>query len=170
MIRKYTALLVVALLLVHLAGFYVYFVVRLGDLRMSMREKISHLPADQLEVVRVPASEFRKHWLEDREMEWQGNMYDIARVEKSGTDILVYGLHDKDEDGLLNFIGAVVDMARQDDQQAPAPVVQFFGLKYVISHSILFNVEAMIDIPIDPLTALSATPGYLQNLTPPPKA
>lgn len=170
MIRKYTALLVVALLLVHLAGFYVYFVVRLGDLRMSMREKISLLPADQLEAVRVPAAEFRKQWLEDREMEWQGNMYDIARIEKSGTDILVYGLHDKDEDGLLNFIGAVVDMARQDAQQTPAPVVQFFALKYVISHSILFHVEEMTDVPIDPLTVLRTTPGHLQHLTPPPRA
>lgn len=170
MIRKYTSLLLVAVLLVHLAGFYVYFVVRLGDLRMSMREKISLLPAEQLEVIRVPAASFRKHWLEEREMEWQGNMYDIARVEQSGEEILVYGLHDKDEDGLLNFIGAVVDMAHQDPQPAPAPVVQFLALKYVISHSILPAVEAVAEAPSLPFTIPATAAGYSQHHTPPPRA
>ena len=59
MAKKFFALLLVALLLVHLAGFYVYFVVRLGDLRMAMCEKLADLPVEQLEIISIPAAEFR---------------------------------------------------------------------------------------------------------------
>jgi len=170
MIRKYTSLLLVALLLVHLAGFYVYFVVRLGDLRMSMREKIALLPAEQLEIVRVPASSFRMHWLEERELKWQGKMYDIARVEKAGNEILVYAVHDKDEDGLLNFISAVVDMARQDTRPTPASVVQFFSLKFVIDQAYPWSFDIIrLDSPFVP-TVFFASSASLDSPTPPPRA
>jgi hypothetical protein len=123
----------VALLVVHLAGFYVYFVVRLGDLRMAMREKLADLPADQLEIISIPTTKFRSAWLLEREMELNGKMYDIARVQKQGQNILVYCLHDKDEDGLLSFISAVVEMSRQDNEQAPISVIQFFNLEFVVA-------------------------------------
>ncbi|MBL7852284.1 MAG: hypothetical protein JNN04_15380 [Cyclobacteriaceae bacterium] len=170
MIRKYTSLFLVALLLVHLAGFYVYFVVRLGDLRMSMREKIALLPSEQLEVVRIPAASFRSHWINEREMEWQGKMYDIARVEKQGAEVLVYALHDQDEDGLINFLTAVVDMARQDPQPAPSTVVQFFTLKFVINQEIA--VAPILTHQANPATFISAFPSSptLDHLTPPPRA
>lgn len=169
MIRKYTSLLLVALLLVHLAGFYVYFVVRLGDLRMTMREKLALLPAEQLEVVKIPVASFRSHWINEREMEWEGKMYDIARIEKQGTDVIVYALHDKDEDRLLNLLTAVVDMARQDPQPAPATVVQFFMLKFVISQKIAIASAT-------PRQSFGVYVPYLHSspapdiLTPPPRA
>lgn len=170
MIRKYTAILLVALLLAHLAGFYVYFVVRLGEIRMDMREKIALLPVDQLDIVRVPVASWRSHWMAEREMEWQGKMYDIGRVEAAGDEIIVYGLHDEDEDGLLNFIGAVVETARQDTQPTPAPVVQFFILKFVISQTIALAPSATdIAKPFTPVT-LFASSVSLDNLTPPPRA
>jgi hypothetical protein len=170
MIRKYTSLLLVALLLVHLAGFYVYFVVRLGDLRMSMREKIALLPAEQLEIVPIPAHSFQLHWLEEREMKWEGKMYDIARVEKAGDTVLVYAVHDKEEDGLLNFIGAVVDMARQDTRPTPACVVQFFSLKFVIDHATPCSFDIIrCDSPVVPIVIFISS-ASLESPTPPPRA
>ncbi len=125
--------MILAVVLIHLAGFYVYFVVRMGEIRMSMRMKLAELPADQLQAIPIPVDKFQSTWLEDLEMEWKGNMYDIARVQPSGDQVVIYCLRDNDEDGLLNFIGAVVDMTRQDTRSAPAQVVQFFSLKYVTS-------------------------------------
>ena len=133
MAKKFFALLLVALLLVHLAGFYVYFVVRLGDLRIAMREKLADLPVEQLEIISIPAAEFRSSWLLEREMEFNGKMYDIARVQKLGQNILVYCLHDTDEDGLLSFISAVVDMSQQDNERAPESVIQFLNLEFVVA-------------------------------------
>ena len=170
MIRKYTSLLLIALLMVHLAGFYVYFVVRLGDIRMNMREKIALLPAEQLEIVPVPAHSFRMHWLEEREMKWEGKMYDIARVEKAGDTLLVHAVHDKDEDGLLNFITAVVDMARQDTQQTPASVVQFFNLKFVIDQTLEWSSEiTRRDSPFVPAVFFTTSVSP-DSPTPPPRA
>lgn len=170
MLRKYTSLLLIALLVVHLAGFYVYFVVRLGDIRMDMREKIARLPAEQLEIVPVSARSFRMQWLEDREMKWEGKMYDIARVEKAGDIVLVYAVHDKDEDGLLNFISAVVDMARQDTRPTPASVVQFFSLKFVIDQTPEWCSEIIRqDSPFVPAIFFLSS-ASLDSPTPPPRA
>lgn len=131
MFKKYTAVLLLCVCLTHLAGFYVYFVVRLGEIRMTMREKLADLPADQLEVVTIPKADFQAIWLEEREMKWRGQMFDIARVENQGTLVQVYCLRDHDEDGLLNILSAIVETTQQDTTTAPTSVVQFFALEYV---------------------------------------
>jgi hypothetical protein len=133
MVKKYTSLLLVGVLVIHLAGFYVYFMVRLGDLRMKMREKLAELPADQLEAVRIPLHLFKTSWIEDKEIKWQGKMFDVARVERQDNIVIVYCIHDKDEDNLLSFIGAVIDMSQQDTQSTPSSVTQFFSLKYILT-------------------------------------
>lgn len=140
--------MILAVVLIHLAGFYVYFVVRMGEIRMSMRMKLAELPADQLQAIPIPVDKFQSTWLEDLEMEWKGNMYDIARVQPSGDQVVIYCLRDNDEDGLLNFIGAVVDMSRQDTRPAPTQVIQFFSLKYVTSFPLaLVRVKRVIAEP-----------------------
>ncbi|MBL7848060.1 MAG: hypothetical protein JNL40_11365 [Cyclobacteriaceae bacterium] len=131
MAKRFCSFVLLVVLLAHLGGFYAYFFVRLGDLRMTMREKLSELPAEQLDVIRVPKDQFKSSLLEEREMKWQGRMYDIARVETHGDHLLVYCIHDKDEDGLLSFLSTVVDLSQQDNTRAPISVVQFLALKFV---------------------------------------
>ncbi len=131
MLKKYTALLLLCMCLTHLAGFYVYFAARLGSIRMAMREKLAELPDDQLDVVTIPAAEFQAAWLEEREMKWQGNMFDIARIENRGSVLDVYCLRDHDEDGLLSFLTAIVETSQQETAKTPPSVVQFFTLEYI---------------------------------------
>jgi hypothetical protein len=131
MLKKYTALLLLCICLTHLAGFYVYFAVRLADIRMAMREKLAELPDDQLDVVTIPAAEFQAAWLEEREMKWQGNMFDIARIENRDGVVDVYCVRDHDEDGLLNFLTSIVETTQQDTATTPTSVVQFFTLEYI---------------------------------------
>lgn len=158
MARKFTSFLILALLVVHLAGFYAYFVVRLGEVRMEMRKKLADLPDENLEVVMVPRQAFRSSWLEEREMKWMGKMYDIARVVDAGESVRVYCLHDEKEDDLLNFISAVVETSRHDTRQAPTSLVQFFTLEYMASQML---------IPQPPeLRSLSITTGYRESLIP----
>ncbi len=136
MLKKYTALLLLCVCLTHLAGFYVYFAVRLGSIRMAMREKLAELPDDQLDVVTIPAAEFQAAWLEEREMKWQGNMFDIARVENRGGVIDVYCIRDHDEDGLLNFLTAIMETTKEDTAETPTSLVQFFTLEYITCGSL----------------------------------
>lgn len=139
--KKYTAILVLSLLLVHLAGFYVYFVVRLGEVRMEMRKKLADMPETRLEVITIPRESFKASWLEELEMKWQGRMYDIARVEVSMETVRVFCLHDEDEDGLVSFISSVIETSRQDKKETPGTVIQFFSLKYVTAQILIPTLE-----------------------------
>lgn len=169
MVKKYTSLLLVCVLVIHLAGFYVYFIVRLGDLRMNMREKLAELPADQLEAVRIPLHQFKTSWIEDKEMKWQGKMFDIARVERHDNFIMVYCLHDKDEDGLLSFIGAVIDMSQQDRQSTPSSVTQFFSLKYILAPLTCHKRPVRETISPECPYRVSFNPVFILPVTPPPR-
>ncbi len=58
-------------------------------------------------------------------------MFDIARIENRGGVVDVYCLRDHDEDGLLNFLTAIIETTQQDPASAPTSVVQFFTLEYI---------------------------------------
>lgn len=133
MTKRFISILLVCLLLAHLAGFYVYFIVRLGDLRMTMRQQLSSLPSGKLDKLTLPIQEFKMSWWEEREMEWEGKMYDIARLEYAGDRVIVYCLHDEAEDNLVAFMTRIVEMSSQDKDPAPTSVIQFFQLKFVIT-------------------------------------
>jgi hypothetical protein len=152
--KKYFSILILTLLMIHLAGFYVYFVVRLGEVRMEMRKKLASLPDDRLEVVAVPKASFKASWLEEREMKWKGRMYDIARVEVGEKTILVFCLHDEDEDGLLSFLSSVAETSRQDRRDAPDSLVQFFSLKFVTSPVLISTPDPVL--PVNLLTVYNA--------------
>lgn len=139
--QRLFSVLILCLMVAHLAGFYVYFVVRLGEVRMEMRKKLADLPASELEVISVPRESFRSAWLDELEMKWRGNMYDIARVEPQGKYMIVYCLHDEDEDNLLSFLASVVETAQQDNNQAPDSVVQFITLEFVASSVLLPQIN-----------------------------
>lgn len=170
MIKRAVSIVIISILTVHLAGIYVFSVVRLGEIRMEQRYRLASLPADQLDVLQVPAAKFKSFWMEEREMEWQGKMYDIARVEREGETILIYCLHDEDEDNLLNFIAAVVETSRQDSQQAPGSLVQFLALEYVVSIVLLPQIK---ELPLpDPVANYIAfkTSAVPDPIAPPPRA
>ena len=141
--KRFLSVFVLCLMLAHLAGFYVYFVVRLGEVRMEMRKKLADLPPSQLDIVIIPQESFRASWLEELEMKWQGKMYDIARVESRGDEVIVYCLHDKDEDDLLSLVSAIVETGQQDNQQAPTTLIEFFGLEYVPTSTAVPEPEAL---------------------------
>jgi hypothetical protein len=169
MLKKYTAGLLLCVCLTHLAGFYVYFCFRLADIRMDMREKLASLPSDQLEVVKIPKADFQAIWMEEREMKWQGQMFDIARVENRGSIVNVYCLRDHDEDGLLNMLSAIVETAQQDTANAPASVVHFFTLEYITCAVVWPAAPSTSDA--QNLTAYRSTPYLVINdpLAPPPR-
>ena len=170
MVKKFISLLLICLLVIHLAGFYVYFVVRLGELRMEMREKLASLPADELDAIPIPLGQFKSSWIDQREMKWQGRMYDIARVERSGESMIVYCLQDTDEDNLLSFISAVVEMSSQDTRQAPTDVTQFFSLKFVIPGSLCPPRSAIEVEATQTPYAVHLAPVNLLPVTPPPRS
>lgn len=129
--KRIISILLVCILVINLAGFYIYFVVRLVELRMEMRQELALLPSDQLEKVIVPLDKFKPSWLAELEMKWNGKMYDIARIEADANGFVVYALHDATEDDLLVFINRVIDVSSNDKNKAPSAIIQFLMLKFV---------------------------------------
>lgn len=121
-----------SLLLAHLVGFYVYFALRLEAIHESSRAAIRLLPDDRLDRLEFTPSEFRRIGGPDAdEFRHLGKMYDVARIEYRSGIVVVYALHDKDEDDLLSFISAVVETAGQDDRPAPTALTRFLSLIFL---------------------------------------
>ena len=128
--KRFISIAIVCLLLLHFAGFYIYFIVRLGEIHIQMRHEFAKLPAESLDLIHVPRAEFMKSWLAEMEMKWEGKMYDIARVEFDGDVVKVFGRHDLAEEDLLSFVASVAQTASKDHQRVPNSVLRFFTLEF----------------------------------------
>ena len=104
-----------------------------------MRSKLKYLPADQLEIIRLSAKAYKQALRDDDEIEVNGKMYDIARIEIKENQVIVYALHDSAEDNLLSFLDHVLKNAAQDQQQVSSSLFQFNFLSFVLPSD--FRVE-----------------------------
>lgn len=125
------SVLFLLLMVVHLTGFYVYFIVRMHAIHEQARAQISALSDHRLEKFEFTKERFREIGGEDGEIRVNDKMYDIARTESSDDRVVVYALHDADEDNVLAFISAVLDTAGQDRQQAPSSLTFFLTLNFL---------------------------------------
>ncbi|MCX8490954.1 MAG: hypothetical protein ORN54_07795, partial [Cyclobacteriaceae bacterium] len=79
-----------------------------------------------LELIRLTKSEHQKSLHEEDELELNGRMYDVARVEVKEGIYLVYALHDRAEDNLLGFLDEVVKRSSSDKKPVPSQLLHFF--------------------------------------------
>jgi hypothetical protein len=129
--KKLFALAFVSLFLLHFAGVYTYFGVRLMAIRQEMKQLLKTTPDDQLELMQLTKSEYQKSLHEEDELELNGKMYDIARVELKEGIYFVYALHDAAEDNLLGFLDEVVKRSSSDKKPVPSQLLQFFSLDFI---------------------------------------
>lgn len=95
-----------------------------------MHARIRTLPAEQLAVITLSFEKFEEAIEDEHEIEYEGKMYDVARVEKRGGQILVYCLHDETEESILAFLDKVL-VSPLNGEQTPASLIQFFSLTYI---------------------------------------
>ncbi|MBS1545024.1 MAG: hypothetical protein JST14_15415 [Bacteroidetes bacterium] len=129
--KKAWAILIITLFAAHSVGFYAWFVLRLSDIHTAAKEQLSLVPFDHLSRLQIPAKSFNREWLSDLEFKWEGKMYDIAKLEMDGDFVIVYALHDADEDELLSLLDTVLRTSQQDQKPVPDAVVQFLSLIFV---------------------------------------
>ena len=137
--KKSLSIALLSFFLLHLAGFYVYFGIRQAQIHREMRSKLKYLPVNQLEVIHLSATAYQQALRDDDEIEVNGKMYDIARIEVKEKQIIVYALHDSAEDNLLSFLDRVLKNAAQDQQQVPSPLFQFSALTFILPPVFSFN-------------------------------
>lgn len=133
--KKLFAIAFVSLFLLHFAGVYTYFGVRLMDIRQEMKQLLKSTPYDQLELIRLTKSEYQKSLHEEDELELKGKMYDVARVEVKEGIYFVYALHDGAEDNLLGFLDEVLKRSSSDKKPVPSQLLSFITWVYLPVHN-----------------------------------
>lgn len=113
------------------AGFYIFYFHQLHSVKREMRQALKRLPDDKLERIVLPSASFQDALVEEDEMRWNDRMYDIARIQKRGGDIVVFCLRDQKEENLIDFIGAVLTNPLKLSDVPPS-VVQFLSLSFIV--------------------------------------
>jgi hypothetical protein len=130
-VKRVTVILFLSLLLIQVAGCYIYFVGRLVAIRTELREQLKHLPEAQLTRFQFTPEEFIKVRVEDHEIKVGGKMYDIARVTEQSDQVVVWALHDEAEDNLLAFLSEMVSRSTNDKKPVPIQVEQLLMLSFL---------------------------------------
>lgn len=85
-----------------------------------MRAELKRMPLEELTLIRLTKQQFQQARVENDEIELDGKMFDIAQVVVQGNDLLVYCLHDIDEDNLLALANGILKNATHDKKPVPA--------------------------------------------------
>ena len=140
--KRITSVIVLSVLLTHLIGFYVYFVVRQGQIRQEMRESIGSLPDEEFETFVFTLEEYQKVKVNGFEVKIDGKMYDHSTPKFEDGKVILFARHDKDEDDLISFITKIVNSSNEDKKPAPSQLLSFFSLTYLSPASLTLTISA----------------------------
>lgn len=136
-----------------------------------MRSKLKYLPADQLEVIHLSTIAYQSSLRDDGdEIEVNGKMFDIARVEIKQGQVVIYCLHDSAEDNLLSFLDHVLKNATTDSQHASSSLFQFNFLSYILSSYLRVEDPSVLNTCHFTMHFISDTSFVTILDTPPPRA
>lgn len=127
------------------------------------------LPSDQLEVFKFSEKAFHAAQIEERELQMDGKMYDIARIEKKNNTVHVYCLRDHAEENLLGFLDTMLKRLDDDSSQLPTAVFGFTLLQFIPSE---FNFQPSARSCISILNTLYTNIYHFTDIefeTPPPR-
>lgn len=114
------------------AGFYVYYVLQLQQIRMEMRHALKQIPDHLLECIKLSNNDFEQAKVEDHEVKVGGKMYDIARIRIKDDSVYVYCLHDEKEDDLIALVDYLVSCPVGKKDSMPGVVIHFLSLTFLI--------------------------------------
>ena len=97
-----------------------------------MKAVLKNYPADKLQKIQLTQEEYNLAKNDEEEIEWQGNMYDIARVTVLDNNIIIFALRDEAETNLLAFLNKVVELSGRDEKPAPDSLTQFSSLLFTL--------------------------------------
>jgi hypothetical protein len=130
-VKKLFSRFCLMLLLMQVAGGYIYFWARLSVIRQEMRQQLRHRPDDQLTLLVLTQDEFKKARVDDHEVKVDGKMFDIARYEVENDTVKIYALHDRAEDNLLAFVNELIRRSAHDKKPVPTQLIQLVSLIFI---------------------------------------
>lgn len=126
--KRLASIVFLLILFLNLVGAYVYFGVRMVQIRKEMRAELRQMDESELDKIILTIKEYKEALVEDDEMELNNRMYDIARTELQGDRIIVYCLHDENEDNLLVLLDSILSNSSKDKKPIPSSLLGFVNL------------------------------------------
>jgi len=168
-VKKIVSIVILSVVLMHLIGFYVYFVVRQGQIRQEMRESIGLLPSEEFETFILTDEEYLQVRVNDHEVKINGRMYDHSKPKFENGKVILFARHDEAEDNLIGFLTEVVNSSSQDKRPVPSQLFSFFSLTFISQIPLALNTT------LETTTHLSFYSTYYLNHSipvesPPPRA
>jgi hypothetical protein len=167
--KRLPAIFILTILMVNAAGFYVYYVVQLNQIRSEMRHALKFLPDDQLTVLKLTKEEYEESRVDEHEVKVHGKMYDIARIQVKGDSLIISALHDEKEDNLMALLGEIISKPLKNDQPVPSSVIQFITLNFILSSDNFELENSHRQTIFHSRYSFSEKTFFLQLLTPPPR-
>jgi hypothetical protein len=138
-------------------------------IRQEMKQLLKSTPDHQLELIRLTKSEYQKSLHEEDELELNGKMYDIARVEVKEGIYFVYALHDGAEDSLLGFLDEVLKRSANDKKPVPSKLISFINWVYLpVQFEFSFSANELSNPNTPYLKLYSSLASVIDS--PPPKS
>ncbi len=137
MIKRLFAIGLLLILLVPLAGGYLFFKLRQYQIREMMEQRIKNgISKDELTLVKIPdkwqeGSHSSFTWVEDNEFRYKGRMYDIVEQEKHGDTTRYYCILDHEESALYSKLEEMTTSAMKHD---PASQKQQQNLRHLLTN------------------------------------
>jgi hypothetical protein len=167
--KRAYAMVLLAILAINSAGFYVYYIVALQKIHAEAKAQLKYLPEESLQLLKLTAEEFKAALVDDHEVKVNGKMYDIARVTEQSGYVFVYCIHDEAEDNLVAFIEKVLTVPLKGKSSIPTTVSHFLSLIFVLPmHSVSFSHGSTSAQPATAYSFSNSTQA-LQIQVPPPR-
>jgi hypothetical protein len=131
LMKRIPALVLLAVLLVNAAGFYVYYVIELQRIHSAMRAHLRTLPDHALTRLSLTPQGYRNALVEEDEIRVSGDMFDVGRVKITADSIIVYALHDEREDDLIGLVNDIISKPFNPDADVASYLVNYLSLTYL---------------------------------------
>lgn len=175
MIRQLAAVFILVILLLNIIGYYPLFKWEQWNIRKEAGLRIrKSIQKNELHLITVPESANKTEWTnEGTELNYNGQMYDIAYFEKHADSVYFYCITDDDENVLFARLDEVEkkqmdEKSNQGGKTTKDLLKIFLSLDYLITGN---NLKSQIDGPLNQLNYLSLfySSIFIEKTTPPPK-
>lgn len=113
--------------------------------REEMMEELKRAETD-LEVLCMSAKEYAHARVDEREVRFNGKMYDVRSIERKGDLLFLHGLRDHKEESLLGALKKLVHHSRDEKGRVGSGVIQLSVLSYLNE---IFSLPSPSEILLD---------------------
>jgi hypothetical protein len=172
-LKKVISILLSFLIFLSTSGYVLIYVERLANNKIEMRAILTSKQNSSLLLkLKFAKNEFFRdlNWKDEYEFEFNGEMYDVAKIERSGDTVFIYCIRDKNEELLISNYEKVSMTNSEKDKIASSPQTSLIHLQLIAIQNELFSYKRITNLVHFSESYINNYRSiYQQSPTPPPK-